>query len=106
MVKKTDDFYSVIEGVKEKIGKLGDMRPGVLTKQVSVHNGKKYFQISYTYKMKSKTEYVRPDQVRRLKKEGVEFKKFKQLMQKWIDTALELSRLKSALAKAEKLEKQ
>jgi hypothetical protein len=105
MVKKIDDFISKIRGIKERLGKLGDMRPGVLTKQVSIHNGKKYFQISYTYKMRSKTEYVRPDQAKRLKKETAEFKKFKLLMIDWVDASLELSRLKSALAKLEKLEK-
>ena len=105
MVKKIENFYSEIKAVRKELFSLSDMRPGVLSRQVSPHNGKKYYQISYTYKMQSKTEYVRPDQVKRLKAEVKEFKRFKVLLQKWIDTALELSRLKSALAKFEKLEK-
>jgi hypothetical protein len=105
MVKKIKNLNSEILRIKRMAGRIGDMRPGVLTKQVSIHNGKKYYQISYTYKMRSKTEYVRADQARRLKKETSEFKKFKTLMQKWVDTSLELSRLKSILAKTKKLDK-
>lgn len=101
MVKNIKDYYAEIREIRRKLGKLGDMRPGVLSRQVSIHNGKRYYQISYTYRMRSKTEYVRPNQVRRLKGEVREFKKFKALMQKWVDIALELSRLKSILAKLE-----
>ena len=105
MVKNAENICSEIREVKRKLAGVGDMRPGVLSRQVSVHNGKKYWQISYTHKMKSKTEYVRADQAERLKAEVKEFKKFKVLVKKWADAALELSRLKSALAKLGKLEK-
>jgi hypothetical protein len=77
------------------------MRPGSLTKQYLKPKEKKgpYWQISYTYKMKSRTEYVKADFVPRLEKQIVEFKKHKQLVQQWIDLAIEHSKLSIELAK-------
>lgn len=51
-----------IQTIKARLQDLCPMRPGSLTKQY--RNPEKgtgeFFQISYTHKMKSRTEYVRP----------------------------------------------
>ncbi len=86
-------FDKKIQKIKEKISVIGDMRPGSLTKQFPKSGKKGYYQISYTYKMKSKTEYVKPEWVNKIKQEILEYKRFKKFMQQWIDLAIEKSKL-------------
>ena len=56
-----------------------------------------YYQLSYTHKMRSRTEHVWPEHVPRLKKEIAEYKKFKKLTTEVIDLSIELSKAKIAL---------
>lgn len=97
MVKKNLTIIDKkIQKIKEKLSVIGDMRPGALTKQFPKNGKKGYYQISYTYQMKSKTEYVKPDMVIKIKKEISEYKKFKDLVQQWIDLAIEKSKLEKS----------
>jgi hypothetical protein len=86
-----------IETIKMKLIKIGLMRPGSLTKQVNrrLASGKtlEYWQLSYTHKMKSKTEYVRPEMLKKTKDQIKEFKQFKTLVEKWIELAIEQAKL-------------
>ena len=85
-----------IQKIKEELLQIGEMRPGTLTKQYRNPKEKKgpFYQISYTYKMKSKSEYVRPQHVATLRHQIKSYKNFKSLVQKWIDLTLEHSTLK------------
>ena len=87
--------------IKEELQKIGEMRPGSLTYQYQKPKEKKggFWQISYTYQMKSRTEYVRPEFVQNLKKQIAMFKRFKKLMQLWTDLAIKHSQDKIKLAK-------
>lgn len=71
------------------------MRPGSLTEQF--RNPKErtgsFLQISYTHKMKSKTEYVRPEFVKEVRQQIRNYKKFKKLIEEWIELGIEYSRL-------------
>lgn len=102
MLKKLYRIGKKIEKVKEELLQIGEMRPGSLTvqyhKPVEKQGG--YYQISYTYKMKSRTEYVRPEFVDDLKGQVDNFKRFKALTQEWADLAIEYSRLKMDIAKS------
>jgi hypothetical protein len=82
---------------------LGEMRPGVLTMQYKHPKEKEggFYQLSYTYRMKSKTEYVQPRFVKETKKMIENFKKFKKWTQEWVDLSLELAQLKMRIAKAQ-----
>jgi len=104
MLKKLDLLGIKIEKVKVELQQIGEMRPGSLTKQYQKPAEKRggYYQISYTYKMRSRTEYVRPEFVEDLQMQVDNFKRFKTLTQKWIDLAIEYSRLKMDLAKRSK----
>jgi hypothetical protein len=84
-----------ISQIKQKLCEIGDMRPGSLTMQYRDPENKKggYYQISYTYKMKSRTEYVRPPFVKQVAKQVKSYKCFKNLMEEWIELALEKSKL-------------
>ena len=101
MQKRITQIQRRIEKIKQLLLDIGEMRPGSLTMQYQKPKEKKggFYQISYTYKMRSKTEYVRPEFVKDLKGQIANFKKFKNLMQEWIDLAIENSRLKMKIAK-------
>jgi hypothetical protein len=101
MQKRILQIQRRIEKIKQKLLKIGEMRPGSLTRQYQKPKEKKggFYQISYTYKMKSKTEYVRPEFVKDLKRQVANFRKFKKLVQEWIDLAIEYSHLKLKIAK-------
>lgn len=94
-----------ITAIKEELMIIEDMRPGSLTMQYSNPKEKKgnYYQISYTYKMKSKTEYVRAEFVDKLQKEINNFKKFKQLISEWKELSIEKSKLSILLSLGKKL---
>lgn len=88
-----------IEEIKRELMGIGEMRPGSLTKQYRNAEEKKweFYQLSYTHKMKSKTNYVRAYHVAELKEQIKTYKKFKKLVEKWISLAIEHSKIKMDL---------
>jgi hypothetical protein len=94
-------FSRQIQNIKNQLQNIGPMRPGTLTLQYRDPKKKigPFWQLSYTYQMKSRTEYVRPTFIPQIQKEIANFKRFKLLTQKWIDLALRLSKLQIDLAK-------
>lgn len=73
------------------------MRPGSLTKQSqrrsTTNKVFEYWQLSYTHKMKSRTDYVRQEMVKETQLQVKEFKRFKKLIDEWIDLAIEQAKL-------------
>lgn len=102
--KKLTSIENKIASIKQELQSIGPMRPGSLTKQYLKPKEQKgpYWQISYTYKMKSRTEYVKEEFVPLLENQIKEFKKHKSLIQLWIDLAIEHSKLSIELAKLTK----
>ncbi len=94
-----------IEKIKRQLQEVGEMRPGSLTKQYRKPNDKQrgFYQLSYTYKMKSKTEYVRPQHIADIKAQVKAYKNFKSLVEKWVALAIEHSKLKKDLANRKQL---
>jgi len=88
-----------IEEIKKELMGIGEMRPGSLTKQYRDATEKKweFYQISYTHKMKSKTNYVRAYHVADVKEQIKTYKRFKKLVEKWIALAIEHSKIKMDL---------
>ena len=74
------------------------MRPGSISKQYRDRQNQSgaYFQLSYTHKMRSKTEHVWPEHVKELRAELAEYKKFKKLTGEVIELSIELSKEKIA----------
>jgi hypothetical protein len=101
MHKKLVVIEKKIAEIKQELQEIGEMRPGSLTYQYQKPKEKKggFYQISYTYKMKSRTEYVKAEYVEDLRKQIETFKRFKELMQEWIDLAIHYSQMKIKLAK-------
>ena len=89
-----------LEKLKDSLAKLGPMRPGSLTMQYKNPDLKTggYHQISYTHKMRSRTEYVRSEYVAQVRREVAQYKKFREIVQSITDLSIELSKLKRLFA--------
>ena len=88
-----------IARILRTLAELGPMRPGALGRQYKDPKGKRggYWQISYTHRMRSRSEYVRPEHLRSVRTELANFRKFRRLTEHWVDLSLEISRLKRKL---------
>ncbi len=105
--KKLHQIEKQIEKIKTKLLLIGEMRPGALSEQYKEPEEKKgaYYQLSFTYRMKSRTEYIRSLFVKDIKQQIKTYKKFKKLIEKWVALSIEYSRLKMVIAKRDKLKK-
>lgn len=89
-----------IDQIKTALSQLGPMRPGSLSRQYKDPKNKTgaYWQISYTRQMKSRTEYVRKEWVPQIRREVATHKRFKRLIDQWIDLDIERSKLTMQIA--------
>ncbi len=96
--KKIKSLEKRIERIVKKLAAIQPMRPGSISKQYRDRQNKRgaYYQLSYTHKMKSRTEHVWPDHVKALQKEIEEYRKFKKLTSELVDLSIELSKEKIA----------
>ena len=94
--KKLKEIEEKIREIKMQLMEIHRMRPGSLSLQYKNPKEKKggYYQISYTYKMRSRTEYVRPEFVDEIREQIVVYKQFRKLIDKWIELSIEHSRIK------------
>ena len=93
--KRIQQIDQKIRRIKETLSRIGPMRPGSLTRQYKDRENKTgaYYQISYTRQMKSRTEYVREEWVPEIRRQIDTHKKFKRLIDQWIDLDIERSKL-------------
>jgi hypothetical protein len=104
-IKKLQQIEGRIIKIKKELQKVGEMRPGTLSKQYKDPENKKgeYHQLSFTHKMKSRTDYIRPIFVKETEEQINAYKYFKKLLEEWIDLSIEYCRLKMDLVKQNKL---
>lgn len=95
-VKQMEDRVSRI---KRALDQLGPMRPGSISRQYRNPQERKtpFYQISYTHQMKSRTEYLRKENLKAVRVEVANFKRFRKLVDQWADQSLKLSQLKTRL---------
>jgi hypothetical protein len=93
--KRIQQIERKIEGIKKTLLEIGPMRPGSLTRQYKSPKQRTgaYWQISYTRQMKSRTEYVRREWVKELRRHIATHKRFKRLVDQWIDLSIQQSKL-------------
>ncbi len=93
--KRLQQIEKRIEKIKLALAKIGPMRPGSLTKQYKdpEHQTGPYYQLSYTLDMKSRTEYVRKENLREIRRQLANYKRFKQLSAEWVALGIEHSKL-------------
>jgi len=103
-----------IEKVKARLLTIGEMRPGSLSKQYSAcqkpgckcvdpvkpQKHGPFYQLSYSHRGKSTTQFVRPQFVPEVRKQLAAYKKFKGLTEKWVALALTLAKLKMEQARS------
>jgi len=106
--KQIRQLQGRITRIKKKLSQLGDLRPGTLSRQYNVcgnptcrckdpKDPKKhgpYYQLSYTYRGKSRTEFVRKEVVQEEKRRIRNYAIFRLLTQEWIDLSIEIARLR------------
>ena len=93
--KRMQQIERRIDRIQRALLEIGPMRPGSLTRQYKdpQHHTGAYWQISYTRRMKSRTEYVRKEWVKEIRRQTATHKRFKLLVDQWIDLSIEHSRL-------------
>ena len=98
---KIREIEKEIEQIKKQLQEIGEMRPGSLTQQYRVPSEKLggYYQLSYMHKMKSRTDYVRPQFVDQIRTQVATYKNFKKLVDRWIELAILHSKLTMDIAK-------
>lgn len=102
-------IQSQIENVKRKLVALGDLRPGTLSTQYNVCGTagcqckadppKKhgpYYQVSFTRKGKSSSKFVRKEDLAEIRKQLKNYQQMKNLVDRWIDLATQLSNTRLA----------
>ena len=111
---QSKNIEAQIEKVKSELLKIGDMRPGSLSRQYSAcqkpgckcvdpvkpQKHGPFYQLSYSHLGKSTTQFVRPQFVPEVRKQLTAYKKFKKLTEKWVALALELAKLKMEEARS------
>src|ERR1017187_8257852 len=97
--KRIQQIERRIDRIKRALLEIGPMRPGSLTRQYKdpQHRTGAYWQISYTRQMKSRTEYVRKEYVKEVRRQTVTHKRFKLLVDQWIDLSIEPARVSMKL---------
>ena len=85
-----------IRMLKRRLFDLGNMRPGTLSVQYRNPAEKKipFNQISYTYKGKSRSEYVRAENLDTVRREIDAYKRFKSLLDQVLELSIQASRIR------------
>jgi hypothetical protein len=98
--KRMPQIEQRIDRIKRILMEIGPMRPGSRTRQYKdpQHHTGAYWQISYTRRMQSRTEYVRQEYVKQVRRQTVTHKRFKRRVDQWIDLSIEHSRLTMQIA--------
>src|SRR6185436_18978190 len=95
-----------IEQIKGELVALGPLRPGTLTQQYNVcgtpgcrckadppEKHGPYYQLSYTWQGKSRSESVLPREVERVREQLRNYQRLRSLLEDWIGSGIELARM-------------
>ena len=84
-----------IAKIRAEMAIIEEMRPGALTRQYKDPKQQTgaYYQLSYTFDMKSRTEYIRKDCVSDVRRQIKQYKRHKQLNAEWVSLSIEHSKL-------------
>lgn len=97
---------SKIEKIKREIAELGPLRPGTLSQQYNVcgkpdcrckanppQKHGPYYQLSFTWKGRSSTHFVRREHLQIVEEQLRNYKKLRELVETWATLGMELSQL-------------
>jgi len=107
MNRRPSSLEARIETLKQAIIRLGDLRPGKLSQQYNVcgkadcrckadppQKHGPYYQLSFTRKGKSSTQFVREEDLAVVRLQLRNYQRLQELIDRWITLGMELSRLK------------
>ena len=97
-----------IRRLQHRLASIGNMRPGTLSVQYRDPAAQKtpFNQISYTYQGRSRSEYVRPDNLAMVRREIDAYRQFKALCSQIIDCSIRASRIRAGTSATQKSTKQ
>ncbi len=110
MTKQEKILRARIDAIKGEIAMLGEMRPGTLTEQYNVCGQENcrckdkknpqrhgpYYQLSYTRKGRSTSEFVKADAVAGVRGQLADYKRFMELKDEWVGISIALAKLRRA----------
>ena len=110
---KATQLQRRIDHLKRQLAELGPMHPGSLSEQYNVcgtpgcrckdaQNPSKhgpYYQLSYRWRGKSSTRFVRTEQLEEMGTKVANYKRFRELTNEWVDLVVELERAEREQAK-------
>ena len=102
-----------IAQLQQQLLALGRLHPGSISEQYNVcgtpgcrckdpkdpQKHGPYYQLSYTWRGKSSTRFLRPEQVEEMREKVANYKRLRELVSDWIELAVELERAQRAEAK-------
>jgi hypothetical protein len=102
-----------IQQIKAELSALGEMRPGSLSRQYNVcgkpncrckdpQNPQRhgpYYQLSWVYRSKSTTRFIRPPLLPQVRAQIATYNKFRKLTDEWVHLALRLAQAKLLAAR-------
>ena len=96
MSKTRSPWEESLERLKHELMDLGPMRPGSISRQYRDPRTKKrpFHQISYTHKGQGRSEYVRAENLAQSRRETANFKRFRKLLEQWVELSLKTSQLR------------
>lgn len=107
MPDRSEFLQARIQSIKGEIAALGDLRPGALSLQYNICGNPScrckadpplkhgpYPQISFTWRGKSTSQFVREEDVDEVRQQLENYRRLRDLVDEWIGLALELSRLR------------
>ena len=103
MSRRKRSLEARIQKIKRQLEELGELRPGSLSEQYNVC-GKRgcqckakppkkhgpYYQLSFTRHGKSRTQFVRREDLPRVRRELRNYERLRKLVDQWIDLSLQL----------------
>jgi hypothetical protein len=105
-----EQIQNQIEAIKKQLAEMGPMHPGSLSEQLNVcgnpncrckdpkdpHRHGPYYQLSYTWRGKSSTRFVRQEGVAKMREKIANYKRMQELVKKWVALSMELERQEQA----------
>jgi hypothetical protein len=102
-----------IAEIKRELSGLGPLHPGSVSEQYNIcgtpgchckdpKNPQKhgpYYQLSYGWRGKSSTLFVRADQVGTMREKVITYKRMQELIKEWVDLSMEVERQERAAQK-------
>ena len=91
--KMITQWQTQLAAAQAALARLGPMRPGSLSRQYKDPAKKTgaYWQLSYTHALRSRSRYVRPEEVALIKPLLATFKRFRQLVERCVDLSVKIA---------------